>query len=223
MPERGIINRMKRIAKVVLALALVIAALLGSMTEAAGRTGIPGRTAGTPGWTQGGPETDAQAGLLAKSRKKKNTPTPKPAKTPKPQASPTPEAAGPEKDAAPAPTPVPAGPIIEPQAIADYLFSHNMTLPDNFITKKEARALGWGSTYRTVAEAAPGKSIGGDYFANYQRLLPVKKGVSYHEADCWYTGGSRNGYRVVFSTDGRVWYTEDHYESFVELFPGGGK
>ena len=215
MPEKGTINRMKRIVKSVLALALILAALMGLLAETAGAAALPGRIPEASGWSSGGPGAGNGAGaaLQAKSRKKKNTPTPKPDGTPKPTAE--------EKTFTS--TPVPEGPIIDPQGIADYLFSHDMTLPDNFITKQEARALGWGSTYRTVAEAAPGKSIGGDYFANYQRLLPVKKGVSYHEADCWYTGGSRNGYRVVFSTDGRVWYTEDHYESFVELFPGGGK
>ena len=110
------------------------------------------------------------------------------------------------------------GPIIEPQAIADYIFVHG-TLPDNFITKKEAQALGWDSSRNDVSDVAPGKSIGGDYFGNYEGRLPVEQGVEYHEADCWYTGGKRNAYRVIYSNQGRVWYTEDHYETFTELFP----
>ena len=117
------------------------------------------------------------------------------------------------------PTPVPEGPIIDPQGIADYLFSHDMQLPDNFITKKEAQQLGWDSSYNYVSDVAPGKSIGGDYFGNYQRKLPVGKGISYREADCWYRKGPRNAYRIIYSTDRRVWYTEDHYNTFTELFP----
>ena len=108
------------------------------------------------------------------------------------------------------------GPIIEPQAIADYLFEHG-ELPDNFITKEEAQALGWGSGKKYVSDAAPGKSIGGDYFGNYEGLLP--KGTKYHEADCNYTGGPRGEDRIIYSADGHVYYTDDHYNTFTELYP----
>ena len=111
-----------------------------------------------------------------------------------------------------------AGPIIEPQAIADYLFEHG-ELPDNFITKQEAQALGWDTRKNYVSDVAPGKSIGGDYFGNYEQKLPVVKGRKYYEADCYYFGGDRNEYRIIYSTDGHVWYTEDHYNTFIELFP----
>ena len=145
-------------------------------------------------------------GLAAKNKNKnKNRNTPRPTAT----------------AAAVTPTPVPEGPIIDPQGIADYLFSHDMQLPDNFITKKEAQELGWDSRERRnyVSDWAPGKSIGGDYFGNYQGKLPVGKGISYREADCWYRKGPRNAYRIIYSTDRRVWYTEDHYNTFTELFP----
>ena len=156
-----------------------------------------------------------QMELAAKSRKKKNTPTPSPAAG---EAAATPEAPS-ETTASPAvtPTPVPEGPIIDPQSIADYLFAHG-ELPENFITKKEARALGWDSGL-DLNKIAPGKSIGGDYFGNYEGKLPVEKGLTYHEADCYYTRGKRNAYRIIYSSDGRVWYTEDHYNTFTELFP----
>ena len=74
-----------------------------------------------------------------------------------------------------------AGPIIEPQAIADYLFTYGR-LPDNFITKKEAQELGWDSTRNYVSDVAPGKSIGGDRFGNYEGVLPKVKGRTYYEA-----------------------------------------
>ena len=109
-------------------------------------------------------------------------------------------------------------PIIEPQAIADYIFEHGK-LPDNFITKKEAQALGWDSSYNYVSDVAPGKSIGGDRFGNYEGLLPSKKGRTWYEADCYYTSGKRNAHRILFSNDGLVYYTDDHYESFTQMFP----
>ncbi len=112
----------------------------------------------------------------------------------------------------------PAGPIIEPQAIADYIFEHG-ELPDNFITKKEAQKLGWDSSRNYVSDVAPGKSIGGDRFGNYEGRLPDKKGRQWYEADCYYTKGKRNAHRILYSNDGRVFYTDDHYETFTEMFP----
>lgn len=155
--------------------------------------------------------------------RRKTTPTPKPTKTPRPDRTPEPETTPApteaSRPAAPTLTPVPDGPIIEPQAIADWLFSHEFTLPDNFITKKEAQQLGWGTRYRYVSDAAPGMSIGGDHFGNYEGKLPTAKGRRYYECDCFYTSGSRNAYRIIFSNDGLVFYTEDHYETFVQMYP----
>ena len=119
--------------------------------------------------------------------------------------------------AVPEPTATP-GPLDEAQQIADYIFEHG-ELPDNFITKKQAQALGWDSAFNYVSDVAPGKSIGGDYFGNYEQKLPVVKSRKYYEADCFYKGGKRNAYRIIYSTDGHVWYTEDHYNTFIELFP----
>ena len=110
------------------------------------------------------------------------------------------------------------GPIIEPQAIADYIFEHG-ELPPNFITKKEAQALGWDSSWNYVSDVAPGMSIGGDKFGNYEGKLPKVKGRKYYECDCWYTDGKRNAYRLIYSDDGHVWYTEDHYNTFIEMEP----
>ena len=111
-----------------------------------------------------------------------------------------------------------SGPIIEPQDIADYIFEHG-ELPDNFITKKEAQKLGWDSSWNYVSDVAPGKSIGGDRFGNYEGLLPTKKGRQWYEADCYYTKGKRNAHRILYSNDGLVYYTDDHYETFTQMFP----
>lgn len=90
-------------------------------------------------------------------------------------------------------------------------------LPENYITKDEAYDLGWQSE-GTLDEVAPGKSIGGDYFGNYEGILPDKPGRDYHECDIDYESGNRNGKRIVYSNDGNIYYTEDHYNSFEHLY-----
>lgn len=89
-------------------------------------------------------------------------------------------------------------------------------LPDNFITKNEARDLGWegGSVERYLEGAA----IGGDYFGNREELLPIADGRKYTECDIDTNGkSSRGAKRLVFSNDGLYFYTDDHYESFTEI------
>ena len=82
--------------------------------------------------------------------------------------------------------------------------------------------LGWDSSRNYVSDAAPGKSIGGDRFGNYEGKLPKVKGRKYYECDCNYRGGKRGAERLIYSSDGHVWYTADHYETFTELFPSQG-
>ena len=90
-------------------------------------------------------------------------------------------------------------------------------LPKNFITKKEAQALGWSGG--ELEPYAPGKCIGGDRFGNYEGLLPEKKGRSYQECDIDTLGAKERGAkRIVFSNDGLIYYTPDHYKSFELLY-----
>ena len=90
-------------------------------------------------------------------------------------------------------------------------------LPDNFLTKEEARKLGWEGG--SVEKYAPGYAIGGDKFGNREGLLPTAKGRQYYECDIDTDGkDSRGAKRIVFSNDGLIYYTEDHYESFELLF-----
>ena len=93
-----------------------------------------------------------------------------------------------------------------------YLYNH---LPENFITKDEAEELGWeGGSLEPVA---PGMCIGGDYFGNYEGLLPEDR--EYTECDIDTLGkNSRGAKRIVFSEDGLIYYTDDHYESFTLLY-----
>lgn len=110
--------------------------------------------------------------------------------------------------------------ITAPQDIADYIFAHG-TLPDNFLTKNEARQLGWDSSQNYVSDVAPGYSIGGDKFGNYEGLLPDASGRKWYEADANYTAGPRGAERILYSSDGLVYYTSDHYQTFTEMHPSG--
>ncbi|MBQ7646637.1 MAG: ribonuclease [Clostridia bacterium] len=89
-------------------------------------------------------------------------------------------------------------------------------LPGNFITKKQARKLGWSGG--DLSKYAPGKSIGGDVFSNREGKLPKQKGRTWYECDIGYNGGSRNAKRIVFSDDGLVYYTGDHYKTYTQLY-----
>lgn len=99
-------------------------------------------------------------------------------------------------------------------ALYIYLYGH---LPSNFITKKEAEKLGWSGG--SLEPYAPDKCIGGNRFGNYEGILPEKEGRSYTECDIDTLGADKRGAkRIVFSNDGLIYYTEDHYESFELLY-----
>ena len=90
-------------------------------------------------------------------------------------------------------------------------------LPPHFITKEEARKLGWDGG--EVEDFRPGAAIGGDYFGNYEGLLPKKKGRTYRECDVGTVGKrSRGAARIIYSNDGLIYYTDDHYASFTLLY-----
>ena len=100
--------------------------------------------------------------------------------------------------------------------VALYIHTYGR-LPDNFITKKDAQALGWPGG--SLEPYAPGKCIGGSHFGNYEGILPEKEGRSYTECDIDTLGADKRGAkRIVFSNDGLIYYTEDHYESFELLY-----
>ena len=99
--------------------------------------------------------------------------------------------------------------------VCAYLLAYGH-LPSNFITKKQAQALGWPGG--SLEEYAPGKCIGGDRFGNREGLLPAASGRTWTECDINTLGASSRGAeRLVFSNDGLIYYTGDHYESFQLL------
>ena len=101
------------------------------------------------------------------------------------------------------------------EIVVKYLKEHG-ELPDYYITKSEAKSMGWVPSKGNLCEVAPGKAIGGDIWTNRQKSLPTKSGRKYFEADLNYNCGNRNADRVVFSNDGLVFVTFDHYRSFEE-------
>ena len=127
-----------------------------------------------------------------------------------------PEAVGNESEAA----------ISEPEATIDengtysskddvalylHIYGH---LPKNFMTKKEAKKRGWEGG--SLEKYAKGMCIGGDHFGNYEGILPQG---NYHECDIDTLGRkSRGAKRIIYSDDGRIYYTEDHYETFELLY-----
>ena len=102
--------------------------------------------------------------------------------------------------------------------MADYLieFGH---LPPNYLTKSEARDLGWIAEDGNLWDVTDKGVIGGDTFGNREGLLPKAKGRKYYEADVNYNGGRRGADRLVFSNDGLIFYTQDHYDSFEDWTP----
>ena len=102
--------------------------------------------------------------------------------------------------------------------VALYLYTYHK-LPSNFMTKKEAQALGWQGG--SLEDYAPGMCIGGDYFGNYEKVLPKGK---YHECDIGTLGKKKRGAkRIIYSSDWDIYYTDDHYETFELLYEGDGK
>ena len=103
-----------------------------------------------------------------------------------------------------------------PEEVAQYINVYK-ELPKNYITKKEATSLGWESSKGNLWDVTERMSIGGDAFGNREGKLPDAKGRKWYECDVNYNGGFRGAERIVYSNDGLVYYTKDHYETFVEI------
>ncbi len=140
------------------------------------------------------------------------TNTPEPTATPAPTETPTPE-----------PTKSPLELVEEdgiystPDLVAAYIYTFHK-LPSNYITKNKATKLGWVSNKGNLWDVTDEMSIGGDKFGNYEGLLPKKNGRQWYECDVNYYGGYRGSERILYSNDGLIYYTDDHYESFTQLY-----
>lgn len=131
-------------------------------------------------------------------------------------------AAYPETEAVePGPEVTEDGTYTSKEKVALYLHLYGR-LPSNYITKDEAESLGWKKKpgeEGMLHVVAPGKSIGGSYFGNYEGLLPEAKGRKYYECDINYVSGNRGAERLIYSNDGLIFYTGDHYKTFEQLYP----
>ena len=95
-------------------------------------------------------------------------------------------------------------------------------LPLNYITKAEAKKRGWEGG--SVEEYIPDAAIGGDFYGNYEKKLPELNGGKYTECDLDTHGyKNRGSRRLIFSDEGRYFYTRDHYETFKEVIIVDGK
>lgn len=115
------------------------------------------------------------------------------------------------------PTLDPDGTYDTKEEVALYIHLYGK-LPSNFMTKSEARKQGWNGS-GALSNTLPGKCIGGDVFQNREGLLPKKAGRTWQECDIGtLSSSSRGARRIVFSNDGLVYYTKDHYKSFELLY-----
>lgn len=169
---------------------------------------------------------DVAEALLTEAEEESAQPAPEPTQEEEPSPEEIPEApiaesiVQPEEEAeAPAEEAAAideSGVYTSKEDVALYLHTYGH-LPDNFMTKNEARDLGWEGG--GLDPYADGMCIGGDRFGNYEGLLPEKDGRSYKECDIdTLHASSRGPKRIVFSNDGLIYYTEDHYESFTLLY-----
>lgn len=101
--------------------------------------------------------------------------------------------------------------------VAEYIHLYGK-LPENFITKDEAEDLGWVASKGNLWEVSDKLVIGGDRFGNREGLLPKASGRVWYECDVNYEGGFRGDDRIVFSNDGLIYFTSDHYASFKKLY-----
>lgn len=106
---------------------------------------------------------------------------------------------------------------LEKDDVIEYLARYQH-LPPNYLTKKEAKKLGWKTKSQNLWELKPGAAIGGDVFTNRERKLPAQKYGFYLECDVNYQGGPRGPERLVYTRDGKIiYYTGNHYRSFTQV------
>ena len=175
---------------------------------------IGGADGPTAIYTAGSPDAPEKVTLPVAPAEPEETPATQPEEPPAVPEDPG-TAAGAEDDAPYEDLPAIAedGSYNSMEDVSLYLHTYDH-LPDNYITKSEARDLGWSGG--SVEKYAPGHAIGGDKFGNREGVLPEG---TYHECDIDTIGeSSRGAKRLVYADDGRIYYTGDHYETFELLY-----
>ncbi|MDF7658013.1 ribonuclease domain-containing protein [Erwiniaceae bacterium L1_54_6] len=103
--------------------------------------------------------------------------------------------------------------LTDAETVARWLQQHHK-LPDLYLTKSEARRQGWNPAKGNLCDVLPGRAIGGDHFGNREQRLPQQAGRQWYEADVNYDCGHRDADRLLYSSDGLIFLTTDHYRSF---------
>ncbi len=106
--------------------------------------------------------------------------------------------------------------LTDAHRVASYLQQHQR-LPGYYLTKNQARHQGWQASQGNLCDRLPGMAIGGDRFANREGNLPIRQGRQWYEADVNYQCGHRNADRLLYSSDGMIFLTQDHYRHFTRL------
>jgi len=190
--------RLKRRLFALAALLLCISLLTGCVPA----SDVPAAAAPSPEPTAALVLFTEPPGPVAGEESAEDVPAPEPTPTPQPADTPAPIAED--------------GYFYSRDEVALYIHTYGR-LPDNFITKGQARALGWSGG--NVEAYAPERAIGGDVFGNYEGLLPDAPGRVYYECDIDTLGyRDRGSRRIVFSNDGLIYYTGNHYKSFTLLY-----
>lgn len=196
---------MKRLSALILALAMLLSLSACSLSDAVEVIEIAEEVVSVLEEAEAAPEETEAA------------PEELPDDAPEDAVLPNEEAPEPEETEVPTEAPIDEdGWFYSKEEVALYIHTYGH-LPSNFITKSEARDLGWEGG--SVEDYAPGRAIGGDVFGNREGLLPEADGRVYYECDIDTDGyHSRGSRRIVFSNDGLIYYTHDHYESFELLY-----
>lgn len=109
------------------------------------------------------------------------------------------------------------GEYTDKDSVALYIHTYG-TVPKNFVSKTKARNAGWVNSKGNLWDVLPGMSIGGGGFYNDDNMMPDAPGREWFECDIDYNGGYRNSKRIVYSNDGLIYYTDDHYKTFQRLY-----
>ncbi len=100
---------------------------------------------------------------------------------------------------------------------ADWHLKYTGKLPEYYISKTDAIKLGWNKNHKMLSDVAPGYMLYGEVYRNDDGHLPEKQNRIWYEADIDYISGRRNKRRILFSSDGLMFVTYDHYETFIEV------
>lgn len=106
--------------------------------------------------------------------------------------------------------------LTEQQNVVSYMQKYQK-LPAFYLTKKEARQAGWDAKKGNLCDVLPGRAIGGDRFSNREKSLPISQNRQWFEADINYRCGHRGADRLLYSSDGLIFVTHDHYKSFKQV------